>query len=62
MPPVVERGDKVTITSIKGRLMITAAGISCEDGMLGERIRVRNIDTERIVSGVVCRDKMVLVD
>jgi len=61
-PPYINEGDKVTITSKIGNLLITAPGTSCKDGMIGERISVKNSDSKKIVNGVICEGKKVLID
>ncbi|MFH1096463.1 MAG: flagellar basal body P-ring formation chaperone FlgA [Candidatus Desantisbacteria bacterium] len=61
-PPYINVGDKVIITSKTGNLIITAPGISCEDGMIGKRINVKNSDSKKIVNGVVCEGRRILID
>ncbi len=61
-PPCISEGDQVTIIKRIGNLTITAPGISCEDGMVGERIGVKNSDSKKMLNGVVCEEKKVLID
>jgi len=41
-PPVVRRGDLVTMTVRSGALLLTARGAARENGVTGETIKVRN--------------------
>ncbi|TCW33440.1 flagellar basal body P-ring formation chaperone FlgA [Marichromatium gracile] len=50
---LVERGQLVTIYSGDGGLMVRMSGEALEDGAAGERIRVRNRSSRRIVEGYV---------
>ncbi|MDI6780603.1 MAG: flagellar basal body P-ring formation chaperone FlgA [bacterium] len=61
-PPCIKECEQVTIIKRIGNLTITASGISCEDGMIGERIGVRNSDSKKMLNGVVCEGKKVLID
>ncbi|MEK7273917.1 MAG: flagellar basal body P-ring formation chaperone FlgA [Candidatus Desantisbacteria bacterium] len=61
-PPYISKGDQVTIISRIGNLTITTIGISCADGMIGERIGVKNSDSGKILNGVVCEGKKILID
>ena len=46
-PPLVKRGDVVTITAQKGALAVTATGVAGRDGREGEVIPVRNTNSGR---------------
>lgn len=51
--PMIFRGDSITITlKIRG-LEITTLGKAAEDGFQGERIKVVNLDSKKIVFGEV---------
>ncbi|NKN33182.1 flagellar basal body P-ring formation chaperone FlgA [Marichromatium bheemlicum] len=50
---LVERGQLVTIYSGSGGLMVRMSGEALEDGTAGQRIRVRNRSSRRIVEGYV---------
>ncbi|HHY47241.1 MAG TPA: flagellar basal body P-ring formation protein FlgA [Firmicutes bacterium] len=51
--PVVTRGMRVTIVAEKGGVRVTGIGEALEDGHEGQVIRVRNLDTNRQVQGIV---------
>lgn len=51
-PPVVRRGDLVTMTLRSGSLLLTAQGAARENGVTGESIRVRNNSSQK---EVLCR-------
>lgn len=51
--PVMTRGTRVTILAVKGGVRVTAIGEALEDGQEGQVIRVRNLDTNRQIQGVV---------
>jgi flagella basal body P-ring formation protein FlgA len=56
---VVERNQTVTIRAETQGLLITAIGTSLQKGQVGEYIRVRNIDSKRIIFAKVCEDGTV---
>ncbi|MEK9148878.1 MAG: flagellar basal body P-ring formation chaperone FlgA, partial [Candidatus Desantisbacteria bacterium] len=60
--PCISEGDQVTIINRIGNLTITTPGISCKDGMIGERIGVKNSDSKKMLNGVVCEGKKILID
>jgi flagella basal body P-ring formation protein FlgA len=56
---VVERNQTITIRVHRGGLFITAIGMTLQKGRVGEYIRVRNIDSKRIIVAKVCEDGTV---
>lgn len=60
-PYTVERGTTVRMTAKVGGLAISAAGTPLQDAMIGDVIRVRNLDTGVIVSGTVMADGTIEV-
>lgn len=52
-PLVVSRNDTVTMLLQHGALSVTARGRAMEDGAVGDRIRVANVDSSRIVDARV---------
>jgi len=50
---IIERGQEVTLFSERPGLTVRMKGIALEDGAEGERIRVRNSASKRIVEGYV---------
>lgn len=51
-PPLVKRGDLVTITASKGALTVTARGQAQENGAEDDTIRVKNIASKK---EILCR-------
>ena len=51
--PVVERGNDVQITVTSAHMQVSAAGVALQDGSVGDRIRVKNVDSGRILYGEV---------
>lgn len=52
-PTSVRRGEVVSIESIVGGIKVSSTGTAMTDGRLGQKIRVRNESSARIVTGVV---------
>lgn len=52
-PTAVKRGEIVKLESQVGSIKVSSSGIAMADGRLGQKIRVRNDSSERIVTGVV---------
>ncbi len=50
---LIRRGERVTIIAQAGGLTVQVAGKSLMDGAAGERIRVKNLSSGRIVEGAV---------
>lgn len=46
-PPMIKRGEIVTITAQKGALKVTAKGMAQQNGSAGDMIRVRNISSQK---------------
>lgn len=61
IPPLIKQGDVVTIKKEFGALTVTTKGIAKKDGRLGEEIQVKNIDSKRIIMGIVKDGKTVVV-
>lgn len=62
IPPVVKKGDRVTLLVENPSFSITSAGEVKEDGRKGERIRVINISSKKEVQGRVLDNHTVQVD
>ena len=52
-PTVVKRGELVSLESLAGSIKVSSAGTAMADGRVGQKIRVRNNSSERIISGIV---------
>jgi len=59
---VVRRGQQVTLLAASGPVEIRAHGQAMSDGGLSDRIRVQNLNSRRIVEGVVEGNGIVRVD
>ncbi len=53
IPPTIERGETVTLIAQRSGIAIRATGTALEDARTGDRVRVRNLSSDRIVEGVV---------
>jgi len=51
--PIVRRGQRVTLVAINGAFEVKTAGLAMDNGAEGQRIRVRNLSSEREIEGVV---------
>lgn len=58
-PTAVKRGELVTLESLAGSIKVSSAGTAMADGRVGQKIRVRNNSSERIVSGIVVSQGLV---
>lgn len=58
---LVERGSTVQALFQHGSLEITVSGVPLENGSVGDLIRVRNIDTGVVFTGIVLADGSVKV-
>lgn len=61
LPRLVKRGDEVTIASVGTTVSVQVKGQALKDGALGDRVSVRNLNSKRVVEGVVNADGMVVV-
>lgn len=60
-PQLVRRGQAVTLSLASGPVAVRVAGTALKDGTLGERIPVRNVNSKRVVEGVILADGVVEV-
>jgi flagella basal body P-ring formation protein FlgA len=61
LPPLVKRGDIVTVKAVSGALQVTTLGKAKDNGHQGARIKIVNIDTQKEVYGYVVDAKTVHV-
>lgn len=52
-PPLIERGDRVTLVSGSSAVAVSAPAEALSDGRQGDRLRVRNLSSGKVVEGVV---------
>lgn len=60
-PTVVQRGDKVFIEAKTPYFAISMHGIALSDGKKGENIRVKNVDSKRVIQATVVKSGYVSV-
>jgi flagellar basal body P-ring formation protein FlgA len=58
---LVEQGAPVQVTFTTGGLTITATAVTLQDGAAGDLIRVRNLDSGKVISGTVMADGTIRV-
>ena len=61
LPRLVKRGDEVIIASGGSAINVQVKGQALKDGALGDRVSVRNLNSKRVVEGVVNANGMVVV-
>ena len=63
IPPTIPRGKEVTMVFQKGVFKATAVGKALDDGLEGEFIRLRNIDSKKVLRAkIVSADEVVISD
>ena len=58
---LVRRGDRVVLSMKSGTVAVRVAGIAMADGARGDRIKVKNLSSKRLVDGTVSAANTVLV-
>jgi flagellar basal body P-ring formation protein FlgA len=58
-PVLIRRGQAVSVEARRGLVAVSMAGIAQSDGALGELIPVRNVQSKRILQGIVRNEKSV---
>lgn len=61
IPPVIEKGKRVSMVYEVTGLRATAVGIAQEDGQLGDKIRLQNESSKRFVEGRIINPQEVRV-
>jgi flagella basal body P-ring formation protein FlgA len=59
--PLVSRGQQVTLEAQTDGVHIRMGGEALAEAALGQRVRVKNLSSERVVEGVVRSDEVVEV-
>jgi flagella basal body P-ring formation protein FlgA len=57
----VRADDPIVIETNTGEMVIAMSGIALQDGQAGDFIRVRNLRSGRVVTGMVTDDKKIIV-
>ncbi len=52
-PPVIKKGDIITLVAKNENLLILTSGISREDGFINKLIKVENLQSGKLVRGIV---------
>jgi flagellar basal body P-ring formation protein FlgA len=60
-PELVRRGERVTLQAAGGTIAVQVEGEALASGALGERVRVRNLATRRVVEGTVGGEGLVVM-
>ena len=60
-PWVVKQGASVQMIFISGGLMISAAAITLQPGAAGDFVKVRNVDSGKVLSGTVMADGSIRI-
>ncbi len=58
---LVEKGVPVEMVFVSGVLSITASAVTLEPGAAGDLVKLRNLDSGKIVSGIVMADGTVRI-
>lgn len=58
-PTAIKRGESVTLQAQAGSIKVLSSGVALADGRVGQKIRVRNSSSERIVTGIVLNQGLV---
>jgi flagella basal body P-ring formation protein FlgA len=60
-PPLVRKGDIITLVAVHHHLKIVTTGMSKQDGFKNELIRVENLQSGKLVRGIVKENSIVEV-
>ena len=61
IPSAVRQGDTVTLVARHAGMEVTSSGVALGDAGIGERVRVRNEASQRVVEGTVIDERRVEV-
>ena len=50
---IVRRGEMITLIAVAGSMQVKMNGTALSDASLGQKIRVKNSSSKRVVEGVV---------
>lgn len=62
IPPLIKRGQRVTIVAESYSLRVTAPGKAKEDGRLGDIIKVENLISKKVIMGKVVDSQTIRVE
>ena len=52
-PAVIYSGDQINVVAVNGRIQVAARAIALQDGAVGQRIKVRNLSSNKVVQATV---------
>ncbi|MEM7467162.1 MAG: flagellar basal body P-ring formation chaperone FlgA [Pseudomonadota bacterium] len=58
---LVRRGDRVVLSMKSGVVAVRTSGVALSDGAVGDRVKVRNLSSERVIDGTVAAANLVLI-
>lgn len=61
-PMVIKKGQQVQIIANNSRVNVRMEGIALMPGQIGERIKVKNLSSEKVIEGMVKHEQAVYVD
>ena len=61
-PTIIRRGQTITMLARQSSFEVRSMGESLMDGAVGERIKVRNRRSKRVVEGVIAKNGIVFVN
>lgn len=50
---IIQRGELIMLVATAGQMEVRMSGTALSDGSLGQRVRVKNLSSKRVVEGVV---------
>jgi flagellar basal body P-ring formation protein FlgA len=50
---IIKRGELISLVAVAGKMEVRMSGTALSDGSLGQRVRVKNSSSKRVVEGVV---------
>jgi flagella basal body P-ring formation protein FlgA len=59
--PLVKKGDIVDVIATEGLLSVSMKALAMENGVRGDLVTVRNLETRKDISGIVVSDDRVEV-
>lgn len=62
LPILIKRGQNVLITAQSGEINVKMNGVSTENGVMGQQIKVKNVSSGRFVYGKVVSSSEIRVD
>jgi flagella basal body P-ring formation protein FlgA len=62
LPPEASKNEEVSILAENENLKVTARGLALEDGYKGDKIKVRNLDSNKEIKAVVSGSGEVTVE